>query len=200
MKLKDTELEKAIFYQVENVDSEITFEKIENLSLSNKSFSGKKLNMNLEELELFYNIKRLCLQYFKIDDKIIKIINGLTKLESLQLVSSEINCKEEILKNNNIKSLEINSCSVNDYSKICATENFYIISEKNFRLDKLKNKEIIKKIFLQNSKIKGFKSINECKLLKILNLDGSKVDNKFVLEKVDKNIEISMKNNYLPTA
>ena len=100
MRLLDKELEKVISYKVgkfageELEESDIS--KVEELSISNRSFSGKDKNINLAELINFQNIKNLCLQYFKMDDSTIDLLNSLQGLTTLQLASCEYNSEKQL--------------------------------------------------------------------------------------------------------
>ena len=53
-------------------------------------------------------------------------------------------------------------------------------------------------MYLQNSKVKGFRSITDCGRLRSLNLDGSSVDDNKILEEIKSEIPVSQKEEYLP--
>lgn len=201
MRLKDRELEKMACFKLGKFGNEELeendFQKVEEINISNRKFSGEDKNVNLQELTLFPNIKRISLQYFKIDDSIAEIISSLSNLESLQLASCKLNSNAEI-KNFTLRNLELSCCDIKDYSKIYASEILSIGSSNNVRLDKIQGKENIERLYLQNSKIRGFRSINDCSRLKSLNLDGSTVDDKRALEEIKRRIPVSQLEEHLP--
>lgn len=201
MRLKDKEIEKMACFKVgkfgnEELDED-DLKKIEEMNVNNRKFSGEEKNVSLQELTLFPNIKRISLQYFTIDDSAAEILSNLNNLESLQLASCKLSLKSEI-KNDNLRSLELNACNITDYSTIYAPNALAIVGSNNIRLDRIKGKENIERMYLQNSKVRGFRSITDCGRLKVLNLDGSSVDDKKVLEKIKLEIPVSQKEEYLP--
>lgn len=201
MRLKDKEIEKMACFKVgkfgnEELDED-DLKKIEEMNVNNRKFSGEEKNVSLQELTLFPNIKRISLQYFTIDDSAAEILSNLNNLESLQLASCKLSLKSEI-KNDNLRSLELNACNITDYSTIHAPNALAIVGSNNIRLDRIKGKENIERMYLQNSKVRGFRSITDCGRLKVLNLDGSSVDDKKVLEKIKLEIPVSQKEEYLP--
>lgn len=201
MRLKDENLEKAVCYKVGKYgDEELTeadLEEVDELNISNKTFSGKDRKIDLEELSLFPNIRTLFLQYFTIDDSIMEIINSLPNLTSLQLASCKVVSKQG-LENKNMKSLLLNCCSIKDYGKICAPESLTIIGEDNLKLDKILGKEEIQRMYLQSSNIKNFNDIKNYPNLQLLNIDGSKVDNSEALNEIAKKVPVSHKEDYTP--
>lgn len=201
MQLKDRDLEKAACFKIGKFGnqslSEEDFEKVEEISISNRKFSGEPKDVSLEEMRLFPNIKRVFLQYFEIDDSIAEILNSLRGLESLELSSCKF-CSNVQIRNEVLKSLYLNCCEIKDYSGLYATEVFSVVGSDSFRLDKLQGKENIERMYLQSSSIKGFRTIDECSKLKNLNLDGTKVDDNNKLEEVKKRIPVSHLEEYLP--
>ena len=201
MRLKDKDLEKIACFKVgkfgnEELDED-DLKNVEEINISNRKFSGEEKNISLQELTLFPNIKRMSLQYFTIDDSIAEILSGLSNLESLQLASCKLYLKSKI-RNLNLKNLELNSCNVRDYSTIYAPNVLAIIGSDSIRLDKITGKENIERMYLQNSKVKGFRSITDCGRLRSLNLDGSSVDDNKILEEIKSEIKKKQKEEYLP--
>lgn len=201
MRLNDKELEKVICFKVgkffgEELEKE-DFEELEELNINNRNFSGKYKNISLQELTLFPNIKRLSLQYFEIDDSLVEVLNKLENLESLEFASCGF-FQNAQLRNNSLNSLLLNCCKVKDYNKIFAPENFTIIGDENIRLDQIDGKENVRKMYLQDSKVKNFGKIEKYENLEKLNLDGSIVDNKDMLEEVKKRISVSQLEKYEP--
>lgn len=194
-------LKKAVEYKVgkflgESLTSEDLL-NVEELSLSNVSFSGEKRNIDLLELKKLPNIRKLDLQYFNIDTETISMINMFRKLDSLQLASCDFS-SNEVLRNIALRSLVFNSCRIKDYSKIFAPQILTVINAKNIRLDDLQGIENVEVLNLQNSIVKGTNRTLECKKLRKLNLDGSILDNEEIIASLPKEVEISKKDKYLP--
>lgn len=201
MQLKDKNLEKAICFKVGKFGneslSEEDFEKVEEINISNRKFSGEEKGVSLEEIKLFPNLKRVSLQYFEIDESIAEILNSLLSLEVLELSSCKF-CSGIQIKNGALRNFYLNCCDIKDYSCIYATEIFSIVGSDKVRLDKVQGKENVEIMYLQGSNIKGFKSIDGYSRLKNLNLDGSKVDDNHKLDEMRKRIQVSHLQEYLP--
>lgn len=201
MRLVDTELERMICYKVGKFCNEELEESdiqiVEELSLSNKSLSGKLKNMSLNELQKFQNIKSLVLQHFVLDDSIIKVLNSLTNLHILQLASCEYKANTK-LTNSSLQNIIIYCCKIHDYSKINASEIFQIVGEESLSLNELAGKENIKRMSLMDCNVKKFRTIDEFIELQKLDLEGTQVDDKTKLEELKRRISVSEKQEYLP--
>lgn len=201
MRLLDKELEKVISYKVgkfageELEESDI--QKVEELSISNRSFSGKDKNVNLAELANFKNIRNLSLQYFKMDDSIIDLLNSLQGLTILQLASCVYDSEKQ-LDNKSLKTIIINSCDIKDFQNIKAPENFQLIGANSFKIGQLSGKTNVKRMFLQSCKVKKIKEIEYFDNLEKLVLEGSSVDDRSKLEELKNNVQVLEKDEYLP--
>lgn len=202
MRLEDKEVEKAICYKLGEFGNyelkEEDLSRIEELNLSDRSFSGKEKNINLSEISQLKNLKNITLQYFKIDDSIAQILNSLENLSSIQFASCEFDITQPFL-NHSLRSLSFESCDINDYEQIFATESFRVVGDSKFSLKRLKGKENILRMYLQQCKIKGFEAVRDCTNLQALNLDGSTIDDEKVLSELRGKIPVSKKEEYLPT-
>lgn len=198
MKELDISIEKEICLKTEkaNLEEEDLFQ-VEELNLSNREFSGKEKDIKLNGIEQFVNLKRLSLQYFLIDDEIIRILNSLKSLQELQLVSCEFKGKEA-LKISTLNRLLLYCCKIDKYESIYSPKMLRIIGDSNIKINRINGKHNIEQMYLNESKIKGFYSIKDYTNLKVLNLDGSSVDDSKILEKIKERIEVSCKEKYLP--
>lgn len=201
MKLKDREVEKVACFKIgkfgnEELENE-DFEKVEELNISNRKFSGESKNVSLEELKLFPNLRRVSLQYFTLNDLAINVINSLQQLEELQLGSCKFENNDQ-LKNINLQSLFLNCCEVKDYTKIYSPKKIIVTGDEYFRLDKLDGKENLERIIFQASRVKGFESIRECSRLRTLTLEETKVNDKRVLEDIKGIVEVHETDEYTP--
>lgn len=201
MRLKDKEIEKVACFKIGKFGNEELDENdlssIEEINISNRKFSGELKNVDLREIALFPNLKSISLQYFTIDDFIIDIINKAPNLQSLQFSSCKFD-SERLLKSNSLQSLLLNCCAVKDYSLIYVPPKMNIIGDEHFRLDKIEGKENIEILAFQASKVKGFESIRECNRLRTLTLEGTKVDDKRVLEDIKDIVEVHEAEEYTP--
>lgn len=198
MKELDISIEKEICLKIGKVSlEEADLSKIEELNLSNREFSGKEKNINLSGIKRFVNLKKLSLQYFLINDDIIQILNSLESLQELQLVSCEFKGRDS-LKITTLNSLLLGYCKIDKYERIYSPKVLRIIGDSNIKINRINGKQNTRQMYLNESKIKGFSSIKDYTNLKVLNLDGSSVDEQRTLEQIEEKIEISYKEKYLP--
>ena len=202
MKITNEYFEEAIKYEISklNIQQELTEEDLNNvkeINLSNRTFAGKDKNIDLSDLKLLSNIKSIYLQYFLIDDYAITILNSLNKLENITFASCKF-INKNTLEPSILNKLSIEYCDILDYATIVSVETFRILDSSKVRLEKISKKEKIVNLLLQNCDVRNFETVEECNRLKFLNLDGTKVDNKKVLKRLEGKIEISQKDKYLP--
>lgn len=202
MKITNKYFEEAIRHEISklNIKQELTEEdlnNVEEINLSNKTFSGKDKNIDLLDLKLLSNVKNIYLQYFLIDDYAITIVNSLSKLENITFASCKF-INKNILEHPILNKMSIEYCDILDYATIAAVETFRILDSSKVRFEKISKKEKIVNLLLQNCDVRNFETVEECNKLKFLNLDGSKIDNKSVLKKLEGKIVISQKDKYLP--
>ena len=197
--LLDDEVDKLIKLNLKKYDgilSDSDLKLVKELNLSNKTFSGKSKNINLDFLRFTNNLEKISIQHFDISNNVIDILNSLNNLYSIEFSFCKFNFKNN-LENKKLQSIYINCCSVKDYSKIKLTKSFTIIGENKLNLKILENKSNVENLSLNNCNINNFKYIKDFYNLKILNLDGSVFDEKN-LQNLNRNIEISNLERYLP--
>ena len=197
--LLDDEVDKLIKLNLKKYDgilSDSDLKLVKELNLTNKTFSGKSKNINLDFLRFTNNLEKISIQHFDISNNVIDILNSLNNLYSLEFSFCKFNFKNN-LENKKLQSIYINCCSVKDYSKIKLTRNFTIIGENKLNLKILENKSNVENLSLNNCNINNFKYIKDFYNLKILNLDGSVFDEKN-LQNLNRNIAISNLERYLP--
>lgn len=201
MRLKDSELQKAVCYKLGKFGNqdleENDFQKVEEVNINNRKFSGEEKNVSLEELRLFPNLKRISLQYFTLDDICTSILNDLPNLESLELASCNLESRNELAAKN-LDYLALNCCRIKDYGKIVSPKRLTVTGDEHFRLDRISGKECVEAIIFQCSTVNGFGSIRECSSLKKLNLEETKVDDKTALEEMRRRIAVVELDKYEP--
>ena len=193
---KDVKL-KLGYFEDEKISQE-DLKNITELGLNNFTFSNKEKGIDLNELRLFPNLEMLTLQHFTINDEVIKMLCEFQKLSSIQLAS----CYYETKDSYNIPSLEdliIDNCRFKKISAIYAPKNLIINGiAKTVDLSTIKGEENIETLRLSNiKKITNFAKVMEMQKLKSLNLDGTKVDDKKILEILKAKIPVSQKSESL---
>ncbi len=181
---------------------EITEDDLKNItriSLSKENIFGKITDYQISDLKYLNGLKECSLSGFEITDQDISIINDLPELEflsldfcSFKLISKSINnlkleelyldkCIDFSLSNINSSNLkflsiigfkdEMNSINFND---LVSFYNMEVLSVHNYKIENMEN------------------VINSVPNVKILNLDGSIIDEKTVLENLSlRNVEVS---------
>lgn len=181
---------------------EITEDDLKNItriSLSKENIFGKIIDYQISDLKYLNGLKECSLSGFEITDQDISIINDLPELEflsldfcSFKLISKSINnlkleelyldkCIDFSLSNINSSNLkflsiigfkdEMNSINFND---LVSFYNMEVLSVHNYKIENMEN------------------VINSVPNVKILNLDGSIIDEKTVLENLSlRNVEVS---------
>ena len=170
-------------------------DNIENLTLNKYKFNGKENDINLNELELFKNLKTLTLINFSINKDIIKIINEHNFLWAIQF--SSCNLSEVMPINQRVSKLIFDYCQNFKPELINNNEIIKIIGSK-IDLKELNKLNNTKELYLQDCKIKNLEEILKYNKLELLNLGGSNVENDIVLNKLDKNIKVYFKEEYHP--
>ena len=104
-----------------------------------------------------------------------------------------------LLNNPALKRLELDYCSVNDYSCISGTESLLIVGDRNIRLARISGKENIKNLTIQKSIVRDFSSITEFTNLETLCLEDARGDSNSALEYIkNRNVKVEVKDEYKP--
>lgn len=174
------------------------FQNVTDLGLDNLTFSNKPKDIDLSELSNFLNIKNLTLQHFDISERELEILQQLDELEYLKLVSCKIGSKQTF-KFNKLQTLEISTSDFKFLDAIQCPKNVIINGiEGVVDLGTLQGIEAIEQLSLTNiKKVLSIKNTNQMYNLKYLNLDGSKVDNKHIVEELGKKINVSQEEESL---
>lgn len=170
--------------------------KLIEIYVRGKTFAGRERKINLLELKKFPYLRRIELSDFMIDDSIVEMLNSYALMESLKLSSCNISSKT-LLNSASLKKLKLYYCNVRDYSIIKGVESLHIVGDKNFMLDQILGKERIKRLIVQDSKIKGFATIDSCTNLETLSLEGAIVDDEQALKDI-KGVDVKIESEYKP--
>ena len=201
--IQDNELAKCIGNQVKKYNTNQflreELESVQEISLRNVDFTGKSLNINFEQLSELKHLKFIYLQFIKVDDSLIEIINQFSELKELYFSQCNIigNKKFDLQQLEKLTLLFCENVNLDIFNMPEQLKISTKIDEK-FDLNKVPDKIKIKILFVNNADIKSFKYINDFSDLESLNIDGSKVDEKDILNILKNKIEVSHKTSELP--
>ena len=211
--MRSKELQKMVSITKQNAD------EIRRLDLNQLWITGKKNDIDLQELAEFHNLETLGLKNFEINEK--DVLNNICNVRNLILINCAIQVHQKITSN--IKYFRMIRC--NNVEHNILNEKLEILELED--IDTLDIDELIKYSNLKELKIERCRnianlnnlsnlislerlSINEMEMdainidkmvnLKKINLDGVKMKNKenFIEYVKQKNIEISFANRNLP--
>ena len=201
--IQDNELAKRIGNQVKKYNTNQflreELESVQEISLRNVDFTGKSLNINFEQLSELKHLKFIYLQFIKVDDSLIEIINQFSELKELYFSQCNIigNKKFDLQQLEKLTLLFCENVNLDIFNMPEQLKISTKIDEK-FDLNKVPDKIKIKILSVNNADIKSFKYINDFSDLESLNIDGSKVDEKDILNILKNKIEVSHKTSELP--
>ena len=124
-------------------------EDIEDISIQDINLMQNKLNIDLTEIEKLKNLKRISLKFFEITNEIIKAINKLEYLETIEFSMCIFKNKEALSKK--LKSIVILNC-------------------QDFNIDMLNENTSIEELLLVHSGIVDIADISNFKNLKYLKI------------------------------
>ena len=190
-------LEKDIKLKIGCMDRDLNeedLEKINELGINNFTFSNKPKEIDLTELEKFPNLKFVTLQHFDINKKIFETFIKLKELQYIQIASCKCDF-EDMIQIPTLESFIINCCKFENLEGLIATKNLTINNiNEVIDIKPIQNKGNIENFKLSNiKKVRNFNTIEQMENLKYLNIDGTKVDNKEILEKIKNKVQISQK-------
>ncbi len=168
---------------------------VENLTLNKYKFNGSENDIDLSELRYLKNIKTLTLIKFQIDKEFINSIRDNNFLWAIQFSSCKF--KEIISFKQEIDYLVLDYCENINLELVNNNKTIKIVGSE-VDLKQLKRTDKIESLYLQECKIKNVEEILKYNKLKLLNLDGSILENNDILSKLDKDIKIYYKDEYHP--
>lgn len=189
-------LEQAIRIKLLKMGNEIItnddLAKITELGLNNVTFSDKPKEISLHELKKFPNLHILTLQNFLLKDDELKLISEFKNLKTLHIASCQIE-SDASHQFPSLENLSISTSQFKDFPKIILPKIVTVNSiNRNINLEEFQGIENVESLRLTNIKrIQNFDVVSHMMNLVVLNIDGSKVDNKNVLEEIKKRIPVS---------
>lgn len=189
----------------------------QSLTINALNIVGKRVDVDVNILKKYPNLKEVIIKNIEIDDKIIQLLNNLKLLERVFFVNCEIdtkiqlnqvtrmelayckNVKENILCNN-LSRLYIDSCievDIKDFMYIKLVS--LAITDTIIRnLNYIENIQSIRNLYLNEIDLNQNIDFNKLSNLEKLDLDGSKIQNK---EKIfnqlkNKSIKVTFREIY----
>lgn len=172
----------------------ISIEEMKNvkkITLNKKNLDGTLNEYTINDFYNLNNIENLILNDFIIDDDMINKINCLSNLTTITLNFCKWDTGKSI--DSKIKKLIITGSEMNyeiltNYGFL---ENIILDYVGEVDMKYLSNIKNIEEMHIHNSKVKNSIFLKTFNNLKLLNLDGSQLDNEKVLEELKNNIKIS---------
>ena len=152
--------------------------KIERLTINPRLFKVPTLQVDLSDLVLLKNLKKLYIRDLHISDFEVDCINHLTSFEYLQINDSKIlklHIPFYLEKLNGFTIVTTKGVNLKDFNKLYNLKILKVIScevEKYKGISDLKNLE---EIYLQGLDVVDLKTLLKINNLKLVNLDGSTV-------------------------
>lgn len=189
----------------------------QSLTINALNIVGKKVDVDINILKKYPNLKEIIIKNIEIDNKIIELLNNLKLLEKVFLVNCEINTKIQLnqitkmelayCKNvkgnilcNNLSRLYIDNCvevDINDFMQL-KLESLAITNTIIRNLNYIENIQSVRNLYLNEVDLNQEIDFNKLNNLEKLDLDGSKVQNKeeFFNQIKNKSIKVTFKENY----
>lgn len=199
---KDKEVDTKVKYKLGIFDSrepsEQDLEQITDIFLTNLNPKGEKLETDISEIARLKKLKNLDLRGFELTQNIVETIDSLEELEVLSLYScssrSAISLNLSVLKR-----LILDNCKSINLAEVNFPENVLIINGGVVDLSKFINTCRVKRLEIKSSEIIYSELLKEIKNLKMLNVDGSTLDNEDILNYLEnKKISVSYEYEYNP--
>ena len=181
-----------------NVKLEATdLEKVKKIVLSKLNIKNELVEYDYNDLSQLVNIEKCSLEFLDINDELVRNLNLLNFLKSLELNSCNIKTNTQI--NNAIETLILKDMDKSAFSMFNCTsiDTIELIDFQKVDLLDMMSYICVKNLYIYNSNIINFEQILNMGNIKVLKLDGSKIDNEEVLDKISKEIVVQRKEEYL---
>ena len=173
------------------------FDKITELSINNHTLSDIPKKIEISELSTLQNIYNLTLQHFHLGENELQILGKLQNMGILQIVSCKIDTKNTYAMPA-LEDLIISTCEITDKLGIVVPKHITINGlNTSFDLLSMEGLEKAEDVRLTNiKKIHNSSALLNASNLKTLMLDGSKVDEKSVIESLKDRVLISQEDSF----
>lgn len=189
----------------------------QSLTINALNIVGKKVDVDINILKKYLNLKEVIIKNIEIDNKIIELLNNLKLLEKVFFVNCQINTKIQLnqitrmelayCKNvkgnilcNNLSRLYIDSCMEVDIKDFLDLKlvSLAITNTIIRNLNYIENIQSIRNLYLNEIDLNQNIDFNKLNNLEKLDLDGSKVQDKeeFFNQIKNKSIKVTFKETY----
>lgn len=199
--IKSKEIDKYIHellikpYTIELNEEDL--KKVKRIVLSKYNIKNEIVEYDYSDLSKLTNLEKCSIEFLDITDELINNLNQLENLKTIEINSCKIK-SVDIIKNN-IEKIMLQKVD-NHFFTIFDTlnvETIEIIDFKEIDLAMLSQYVYLKNLYIYNSNIINFKQVLQMKSIETLKLDGSKIDDEEVLEKISKNVAVQRKDEFL---
>ena len=193
---KSSDFTKYIMNILQKEDNNIIeigeIREITTVVMNAKGLRGEFLDLTIEDLLYFQNLKICFIKNMKISDIQINFLNQITNLEEIQFHNCEFLVKKQKLTQN-IKRITIIDCYNFKINLLTKLEQLKILMLKQREAINLKNiKKLInlEKLYLQEIPNLELSFLNKLNNLILLNIEDSKLKYEDEIEKYKLNVKI----------
>lgn len=183
------DFEKYIKTLLVKTENEKIYDKdinnITEIVINSKNLRGKILDVTIEDLLNFSNLKTCYIKNMKISDIEINYLNQFVNLEKLQLDTCNFQVKKAKLISN-IKQLTIVNCynfNVKIIEDLKQIEALMIKQKMQMKLKPLKKLTTLQKLYLQKIEQLDLSFLKQLFNLEVLNIEKSELKNEMDIER-----------------
>lgn len=201
MNIKSKDIKKYVYLKLgkketEEVNNE-ELNKITFLNLNYKNFKDEINEYDFNDLKQFKNLKELTLNGFEITEEMISNINQIDNLEILVINHCSFVTNKELISN--LRRLVLTYTKINNltnFKKCSDLENIEFIDCGDVDINNLIELKMLKEILVYNSEISNALELRNFNKLRILKIDGSKLDYENLESVISSDIEFSHEERF----
>lgn len=201
MNIKSKDIKKYVYLKLgkketEEVNNE-ELNKITFLNLNYKNFKDEINEYDFNDLKQFKNLKELTLNGFEITEEMISNINQIDNLEILVINHCSFVTNKELISN--LRRLVLTYTKINNltnFKKCSDLENIEFIDCGDVDINNLIELKMLKEILVYNSEISNALELRNFDKLRILKIDGSKLDYENLESVISSDIEFSHEERF----
>lgn len=193
---KSSDFTKYIMNILQKEDNDIIeigeIREITTVVMNAKGLRGEFLDLTIEDLLYFQNLKICFIKNMKISDIQINFLNQITNLEEIQFHNCEFLVKKQKLTQN-IKRITIIDCynfKINLLTKLEQLKILMLRQREAINLKNIKKLINLEKLYLQEIPNLELSFLNKLNNLILLNIEDSKLKYEDEIEKYKLNVKI----------
>lgn len=181
--------------QVSSILGKKEFDENDLIEVDDITFNNRNcFDYDINELRNFKNLKSLTLIKYEIDDNIMDILNELKSFKSIQFSKCDIKTDKKL--NAKIENIFFNNIGTTINLDVIEGEQEKLMqiactSVENVILSDLGKYKALLRVELQNCNIQNFDELKNVKNLRMLNVDGSGIDDDKLEYFRDRNVFLS---------